>query len=87
LVGEKAVELKQVIKEIEKVANRPLELKLVETTRILNALPIIQGQTPGFKVEDGIVFCGDYLSSPSINGALRSGRLAAEWIVKKLAEH
>jgi predicted NAD/FAD-dependent oxidoreductase len=53
----------------------------------LNALPIIQGQTPGFKVEDGIVFCGDYLSSPSINGALRSGRLAAEWIVKKLAEH
>jgi protoporphyrinogen oxidase len=87
LVGEKTVELQQVIKEIEKVANRPLELKLVETTRILNALPIIQGQTPGFKVEDGIVFCGDYLSSPSINGALRSGRLAAEWIVKKLAEH
>lgn len=84
LVGEKTVELNQVIKEIEKVANRTLELKLVETTRILNALPIIQGETPGFKVLKGIIFCGDYLSSPSINGALRSGRLAAEWVLKNL---
>jgi hypothetical protein len=84
LVGEKTVDLNRVIHEIETVAGKKLELNLVETTQVLKALPIIQGETPGFKVQEDIVFCGDYLASPSINGALRSGRLAAEWILKKL---
>jgi hypothetical protein len=47
---------------------------------IENALPIIPpgARRSGFLEEDGLIFAGDYLTEPSQNGALLSGRLAGE---------
>ena len=40
---------------------------------------------PYFKAEGNVVFCGDYLAYPSLNGAASSGRQAAEYILKELS--
>jgi len=71
----------QIKKEIDQIAGRSLNLKEVYRAEVPRALPIPSNKMPGFKCEKGIIFCGDYLSSPSINGAIRSGRLAAEYIL------
>ena len=81
IVGEEKVSLESVKKEIEKVAGKPLELELVGTTEVRKALPIIQKETKGIETCAGVLYCGDRWASPSINGALRSGRLAAETII------
>lgn len=53
----------------------------LKVSRVTYALPRL---TPGISVErairiaDGLYACGDHLETPSINGALRSGRRAAE---------
>ena len=57
-----------------------LEGDLIARIEIENALPIF---TPGERRtgvidDDGMIFAGDYLTEPSQNGALLSGRLAGE---------
>jgi protoporphyrinogen oxidase len=42
------------------------------------------GNKETWKVNENQVFIGDYLAYPSINGALRSGREAGEWISNQL---
>lgn len=37
-----------------------------------------------FEVEDGLVRIGDHCTYPSINGALRSGREAGEWLLEQI---
>lgn len=53
---------------------------LITTFDIDNALPIIEpGATrSGILEDEGLIFAGDYLTEPSQNGALLSGRLAGE---------
>ncbi|MEY2798904.1 MAG: hypothetical protein RIS22_1170, partial [Actinomycetota bacterium] len=53
---------------------------LITTFDIDNALPVIEpGATRNGILEDeGLIFAGDYLTEPSQNGALLSGRLAGE---------
>jgi predicted NAD/FAD-dependent oxidoreductase len=51
------------------------------TTEVPYALPIIENEPQGYEKQDGIWFCGDRFASPSINGALRSGRVVAEAIL------
>lgn len=57
----------------------------LETFYIQNAIPEHRaGPRPLFREQGKIIFAGDAESYPSINGAMRSGREAAEFISKKL---
>jgi glycine/D-amino acid oxidase-like deaminating enzyme len=62
--------------------------RLVRTYRIAHALPAwpvdVSLERPP-RVEEGLYACGDHRTHPSLNGALRSGRLAAEAILADLA--
>ncbi|MBC7421178.1 MAG: FAD-dependent oxidoreductase [Bdellovibrio sp.] len=82
VVGQKNVSVSKAMQELNKIAKRDLKLELVVSHSVPKALPRISNTTTGFKEIDGVIFCGDRWSSPSINGALRSGRLAAEFILK-----
>ncbi len=69
-----------VAKELMQIAKRDLKLKLIKKYKIEKALPKFFTKEETL-VKNGIYYCGDYLSSPSINGALRSGRLTAEKVL------
>jgi len=71
--------------EVEKIARKSLSLEWVATTEVTRALPIISEEGAGFEVKEGVIVCGDRYASPSINGALRSGRLAAQSCLEKLS--
>ncbi len=83
IIGNKKLTLSQVQKEMNQIAKQELKLELIERVFVQRALPEITDEPQGFKVMDGIVHCGDRWASPSINGALRSGRMAAEFILKE----
>ena len=57
--------------------------ELLTLIDIENALPIIPpgGKRSGILDDDGLIFAGDYLTEPSQNGALLSGRLAGESVI------
>lgn len=59
--------------------------RLLRVTRVPFSLPRSVPRpdaVPGaVRVTDGLYACGDYLETPSINGALRSGRRAAEAVL------
>ena len=62
--------------------------RLLRTYRIEHALPawpIGVSLERGMRVEEGLYACGDHRMHPSLNGALRSGRLAAEAVLADLA--
>ncbi len=83
IIGNKKLTLPQVQQEINQIAKQDLKLELVERVFVQRALPAIKDEPQGFKMIDGVVYCGDRWASPSINGALRSGRMAAEFILKE----
>jgi hypothetical protein len=61
--------------------------ELVAKYDIKNALPLFspgRSQVHSLQVRDGIWRAGDYLSAPSQNGALASGRLAALELINSL---
>ncbi len=77
-----AIKVAAELKQLLQINNDPIE---VSTTVVKRALPEIKSsQTLGFGIIDGIYYCGDRWTSPSINGALRSGRLVAEEILKRI---
>ena len=57
--------------------------QLLRVDRIERALPrFARGETRS--VQGGVRLCGDYLETPSIQGALVSGRRAAESVLAQL---
>ena len=53
---------------------------------IVHALPLCrhaEWQRSGARIQDGIYLCGDYRETPSIQGALASGRRAAEAVLQQ----
>jgi hypothetical protein len=70
----------EVRRHLTEIYGEPLSGELITQWEIKNALPLLQpGDTrAGFLDDDGLIFAGDYLSEPSQNGALLSGRLAGE---------
>jgi hypothetical protein len=62
----------------------------LDTCRIPCALPVISNGTERgsdrYRLGDRIYACGDYLETPSIDGAMRSGRLAAEMILQDVSQ-
>jgi protoporphyrinogen oxidase len=83
IIGNKKLTLSHVQLEMNQIAKQDLKLELIERVHVEKALPWISDEPQGFKVIDGVVHCGDRWASPSINGALRSGRMAAEFILKE----
>lgn len=52
--------------------------------RIANALPVVKPlrrNTGDWQIRPGVFACGDYRATPSIQGAMESGRLAAEAVL------
>ena len=70
----------QVRTHLTQIYGGPITGDLITRFDIPNALPIIApaAKRTGIHEEDGIIFAGDYLTEPSQNGALLSGRLAGE---------
>jgi phytoene dehydrogenase-like protein len=63
-----------------------LEWRLLRTYRILHAHPVtypMEWQQPQH-VAEGLYVCGDHRATPSIQGAMESGRLAAEALLREL---
>lgn len=59
--------------------------RLLRVYRIRNALPRIRTQTkPSMDNSAGVIICGDHMQDPSINGALLSGRKAAETVLSNV---
>ncbi len=85
VVGNKNLELEQICREMDHIAKTALKLELIERVRVEKALPVVSGNAEGFTIIDNVIYCGDRWASPSINGALRSGRMAAEYMVSKLS--
>lgn len=83
VVGEQNFTIDEITKELNQLVGDSLELKHLNTYFIPQALPVISShkQTEGFLHRNGIFYCGDYLATASINGALQSGRMVAEEIV------
>jgi len=62
------------------------EWKLLRIYRIEHALPAVyplEWQQPA-RLEPGLYVCGDHRATPSIQGAMESGRLAAESVLREL---
>ncbi len=60
---------------------------LLRIYRIAHALPVVAREAssePSRAPADGVFVCGDYLEDPSINGALLSGRKAADAVLQAL---
>lgn len=62
------------------------EWRLLRSYHIEHALPALQPLAPSEDPEaaPGIYVCGDWRATASINGALESGRLAAEAVLRRL---
>ena len=84
VIGSNSSDQSQVAQEVEKIAGKSLSLEWVTTTEVPRALPILSKEPAGFELKEGVIYCGDRYASPSINGALRSGRLAAQTCLDKL---
>jgi protoporphyrinogen oxidase len=82
VVGDSRGSVDQIINDINNVAKFDLQLKLVSSFAILKALPRAPDCPKGFEIKGSVIYCGDRWTSPSINGALKSGRLAAEHFIK-----
>jgi hypothetical protein len=85
VVGHKYISSEEIVKEIQAIVKLNLKLELIELVRVEKALPTLVNSNLNkerFEIRDKVIYCGDYLSSPSINGALASGRQAAEFILK-----
>lgn len=70
----------EVRNHLERIYGQIVTGQLLTQFEIKNALPIIPpgAKRSGIIDDDGLIFAGDYLTEPSQNGALLSGRLAGE---------
>jgi predicted NAD/FAD-dependent oxidoreductase len=59
---------------------------LIKHFRIKRALPVQKKLPPAAypELDKGVFLCGDYLENASLNGAMASGRIAAEAVIQLL---
>ncbi len=72
------ISISTIADEINLIAGRNLGLTHLRTDSIKHALPFLSSQT-----QQSLSECGDQLTSPSIHGALQSGRILATRLGKK----
>jgi protoporphyrinogen oxidase len=77
-------EANEIQKEVQSLLPPSVKLEIVKSIQVQRALPKVNLKPQGYEFKDGIFYCGDHLSSPSINGALRSGRMVSEHVLKSL---
>lgn len=73
-----------IAREVQSLMRTPVSLRWIKTYQIKRALPRLKEKGQGYEFREGIYYCGDHLSSPSINGALMSGRLVAREVAQSL---
>jgi predicted NAD/FAD-dependent oxidoreductase len=61
------------------------EWRPLRVYRIAHALPRQEARQRGVIDAGGLVVCGDHVEDPSINGALLSGRRAADAVLARIA--
>jgi phytoene dehydrogenase-like protein len=84
LIGDKTEAL---VEEVLKELNEWLpgnSFKHLKRIQVKKALPKLKSYYNENILNNGIYLCGDHLQSPSINGALKSGRVVAEKILTSL---
>lgn len=79
VVGGKQIAPDVIAQEVDQIAGFKLDLKHIETVEVKRALPKSESNAQGFEYKNKVIYCGDRWASPSINGALKSGRMAAEY--------
>lgn len=73
------VSIEAVENELRQITQLKLsDIKLVKHFEVAKALPQKFGESQGYLEKDGIFYFGDWATTPSINGALESGRRLAE---------
>lgn len=60
------------------------DFKFVTKTFVAKALPATDILNTYAEIVDDIIYCGDHLANPSINGALKSGRIAANLVLGRI---
>lgn len=78
----KSVEV--VAAELRKIANLKLaDLQMIKQFSVKKALPKKFGSEEGYIKKEGVYYFGDWATTPSINGALESGRKLAQHLLKE----
>ena len=83
VVGEKTVDEKEIEKELKKWFGEKINWRHLKTYRIKHALPQFlptSAPSPELKINEFLYRCGDYAAYPSLNGAMKTGRLVAEML-------
>jgi phytoene dehydrogenase-like protein len=81
-----------IIKDLAKLTNKPHSFfEFIESYTINEALPIIDSlkyslTTNEVKLSEGVFLAGDYLLYPSLDAALKSGRIAAQAAINYLKD-
>ncbi len=60
------------------------DFKFVTKTFVAKALPASDILNTYAEIVDDVVYCGDHLANPSINGALKSGSIAANLVLGRI---
>ena len=60
------------------------DFKFVTKTFVAKALPATEILNTYAEIVEDVVYCGDHLANPSINGALKSGRIAANLVLSRM---
>jgi hypothetical protein len=82
ILSDKYVSDEKVAEELRIISQKKLaDLKYLKKFSIKKALPKVFGTKNGFVNKNDISYFGDWAASPSINGAIESGRKMAEHIV------
>ena len=84
VLGDEKIDNSVIENEIEFLAQKKLQLKHLRTDWIQTALPFLRGNEKGYLKNDHLYECGDHTSSPSIEGALKAGRLTALNIISDI---
>lgn len=85
VVGNSSVSEEIIKNELKYLSRGETTFQWLKTFHVRRALPTYNGNASGVMSKNGIIYCGDHLSTPSINGALYSGRQAAELAWKSLS--
>jgi hypothetical protein len=81
----KFVSEEKVSEELKKIIGRPIkDLEFLKRISVRKALPKVFGTENGFINKKGISYFGDWATTPSINGAIESGRKMAQQILLDL---
>lgn len=86
IIGGETVDESAIREELGKWFGREIVWRHLKTYRIARALPEYfpgaENNAANLKITDSLYRCGDYAAYPSLNGAMKTGRLVAEMIAE-----